>query len=651
MALTQVTGPYPIFTDLDGTPLDDGYLYIGDVNQDPEQNPIQVYWDSNLTIAATQPIRTNNGYAYRNGTPALIYTAGAFSITIRNKREEFVLYSPVGYGFDPAAVSASVVQNDFVGDGVEVDFALSASPSTKLATSVFINGVYQEKSGYSILGNILTFTVAPPLSSGIEVMTNETGVIGTTNASLVSYTAGFAGAVTQTVQTKLEQYVSVKDFGAVGDGVTDDTAAIQAALFSGPHTVLVPAGAYLITSKLFIPAQVGLVGETTGIGGDGARGATLLAADSLTDFILENWSITAAPSDPWWHGGRVEYIQFRAKTPALRTASGFNVGPCGDNSTIRNCKFFGLDVGLKVGGAGTNQGVQVSCNIDTVSFYGSNTGLLFDRGAFTAGVRNIMLDNCTKPVHFKDCGASFHCIVDQWHAENIPAATEIFHVDNCSSSFIDIRAGFADCPTSVSTLAVVLVTRSTAVNKARVKVSNAATSNNANYILNDTDLSVSWTQTELGLSYGAINHNFNQVLNSGQGSLIYGKSYSGSWTPVVSDAATGGNAGTYTLVGARFQRIGNMVFVQMNITNIDTTGMTAGNAIYIQGLPFAGSAAFNRQLGSAQCAGITSAIGTNCSLGAGASALRIYKSTGVDVLVSDVASGSGLVYLNIAYTV
>lgn len=255
MALTQVTGPYPIFTDLDGTPLDDGYLYIGEINEDPETNPIQVYWDSALTIVATQPIRTSNGYAYRNGSPALLYTAGEFSITIRNKRQEFVLYSPVGYGFDPAAVSASVVKNDFTGDGVEVDFTLSASPSTKLATSVFINGVYQEKDSYSILGNVLTFTIAPPLNSSIEVMTNETGVIGSTNASLVSYTAGFTGAVAQTVQTKLEQYVSVKDFGAVGDGVTDDTAAIQAALdyceTSGAQ-IYGNQGTYLITSTLVI---------------------------------------------------------------------------------------------------------------------------------------------------------------------------------------------------------------------------------------------------------------------------------------------------------------------------------------------------------------------------------------------------------------
>jgi hypothetical protein len=252
MALTQVTGPYPIFTDLDGTPLDDGYLYIGDVNDDPETNPIQVYWDANLTIPASQPIRTNSGYAYRNGTPALIYTAGQFSITIRNKREEFVLYSPVGYGFDPAAVSASVVKNDFIGNGVQVAFVLSASPSTILATNIFINGVYQEKDSYTLSGNTITFSIAPPLSSSIEVMTNETGIINSGNATAISYTASFPGATLQTVQTKLEQYVSVKDFGAVGDGVTNDTVALKAAFdYAIPLAIPVELeGTYLVNGPI-----------------------------------------------------------------------------------------------------------------------------------------------------------------------------------------------------------------------------------------------------------------------------------------------------------------------------------------------------------------------------------------------------------------
>jgi hypothetical protein len=295
MALTQVTGPYPIFTDLDGTPLDDGYLYIGEINEDPQTNPIQVYWDSALTIVATQPIRTSNGYAYRNGSPALLYTAGEFSITIRNKRQEFVLYSPLGYGFDPAAVSGSVVKNDFVGNGSTVNFTLSATPSTVLATNVFINGVYQEKDSYSLLGNVVTFSNAPPLSSSIEIMTYETGVINSGNANNISYTATLPGATAQTVQTKLEQYVSVKDFGAVGDGVADDTTEIQAALNSGAKFVTLDEGTFVF-SAITIPSGVILQGA--------GKGATILSSTStgsaitlqnITDAGLSNLRI-AAPS-------------------------------------------------------------------------------------------------------------------------------------------------------------------------------------------------------------------------------------------------------------------------------------------------------------------------------------------------------------------
>ena len=48
---------------------------------------------------------------------------------------------------------------------------------------------------------------------------------GTTGAAISQYLPAGTGAVATTVQTKLRESISVKDFGAVGDGVTNDTTA------------------------------------------------------------------------------------------------------------------------------------------------------------------------------------------------------------------------------------------------------------------------------------------------------------------------------------------------------------------------------------------------------------------------------------------
>ena len=69
-----------------------------------------------------------------------------------------------------------------------------------------------------------------------------------------NFTATGTSAVARPVISKLGDIVSVKDFGAVGDGVTDDTAAIQAAISAlvaaGGGTLYVPSGAYRVSSRI-----------------------------------------------------------------------------------------------------------------------------------------------------------------------------------------------------------------------------------------------------------------------------------------------------------------------------------------------------------------------------------------------------------------
>lgn len=84
---------------------------------------------------------------------------------------------------------------------------------------------------------------------------------GSSDASLVSYQ--YPGGVSRSVENRLEDYVSVKDFGALGDGSTDDTTAFQAAIDTG-KTVRVPAGTYKITSTLSFSRQnVSVIGDGT----------------------------------------------------------------------------------------------------------------------------------------------------------------------------------------------------------------------------------------------------------------------------------------------------------------------------------------------------------------------------------------------------
>lgn len=196
--------PFRQFFDQDGRPLDGGYVYFGQPNQNPETAPITVYWDAAGTQPASQPIRTVNGYAVRSGALSGVFTAAEYSITVRNKTKEIVYYAPSSIEFDP-------------------------------------NTSFRDLSK----------------SSG---------------AAMVGFQQSGVGAVARLAQDKLREVVSVKDFGAVGDGMTDDTAAIQAAINSGAMSLYVPPtqNGYRVTAPLKITSPITIYGGgTTPYGANG----------------------------------------------------------------------------------------------------------------------------------------------------------------------------------------------------------------------------------------------------------------------------------------------------------------------------------------------------------------------------------------------
>ena len=66
----------------------------------------------------------------------------------------------------------------------------------------------------------------------------------------VTFKLGAVGAVLRSLFSKLNDTVSVKDFGAVGDGAVDDTAAFTAALARNPESVLVPVATYVVNAAI-----------------------------------------------------------------------------------------------------------------------------------------------------------------------------------------------------------------------------------------------------------------------------------------------------------------------------------------------------------------------------------------------------------------
>lgn len=123
-----------------------------------------------------------------------------------------------------------------------------------------------------------TLQEGAPIIGNTEILTEFSDILVLSQYTYADTAVGYAAQtgptpsdpVVRSVQAKLDDFASVRDFGAVGDGIADDTASINRALYQlycretntqVRRSLFFPAGTYRITSSLIIPSYAKLVGE------------------------------------------------------------------------------------------------------------------------------------------------------------------------------------------------------------------------------------------------------------------------------------------------------------------------------------------------------------------------------------------------------
>ncbi|AUR99320.1 coil containing protein [Vibrio phage 1.264.O._10N.286.51.F2] len=164
---------------------------------------------------------------------------------------------------DGAEGIVPIIQPRQQGDGVTKVFSTPATePAPNNSFFVQIDGITQRPltDFTATPTGFLTFQEAPPLLSDIDITYFEPSVIGEGDLSNRTVVATDS-TEERTLGDRFADVVNVKDYGALGDGLTDDTVAIQAAFNADGNTIYFPESTYVVTTGLNLPANKNILGN------------------------------------------------------------------------------------------------------------------------------------------------------------------------------------------------------------------------------------------------------------------------------------------------------------------------------------------------------------------------------------------------------
>ena len=228
-------------------------LYKGLVTESYTADP------DNQRILLTEPLSTNDRLIVQIGGEAQVLEASDHTLqevarAANVKDSEVILSTDTVQLLNDKKVIYSISEQKAYG--------LPALPS-----NIYINSVSNGQLTYSP-GNT-TVDLVPVPNSGIDVVNALRADLVSEDLeqgdNLLTVKQPFTGSVVRTQHSKNTDVVSVKDFGAVGDGATDDSDSFIAAINSSAKKIVIPDGNYIISKAIPLKGNLEITGGVNSV--------------------------------------------------------------------------------------------------------------------------------------------------------------------------------------------------------------------------------------------------------------------------------------------------------------------------------------------------------------------------------------------------